>query len=395
MSVTSGPNAAPDIEAAIAAHQPWEGDGALFDAALAGDADALASPEIQAWLDANQAALDHIKAANSKEFAGWQLRSDDGSLIGALLPALAPQRQLARAAVMDGKRLEASGDHARAAERYLDTLAAGAQAGNGPTMIENLVGIAVQTLASEALLDLPTHADGAQIDYVKLAQDAEQAYRPVRPMDESVQFERASMLDAIQRTFVADPATGGYRVNPEMAMNFMAMAGSGDLGDKVRTLAQVASLRYEDTLAQANAYYDALTEAVRLPYQDARGYLGELERNLEQTAKGNIMIKTLTPALSRAHFLKTRAETQRRASLLVTNVMAYRQQHGSLPESLEAFAGREFVTDPFTGQPFAYLRDGDDFTLYSLGGNGIDDGGVHDPKAEASDVVYWPRPPKP
>jgi hypothetical protein len=395
MSITAGPNAAPDIEAAIAAQQPWEGDQALFDAALAGDPEALASKEIQAWLDANRAALDHMKAATEKEFAGWQLQSQDGSMIGALLPALAPQRQLARTAVMDGKRLEASGEYAQAAERYLDTLAAGAQAGSGPTLIENLVGIAVQTLASDALLDLPAHAADGELDYVQLAQQAEQAYRPVRPMDESIQFERASMLDAIQRTFVADPATGEYRVNPEAAMSFMAMTADADFGDKVQTLAQVASLKYEDTLAQANAYYDALTEAVRLPYQDARGYLGELERNLEETAKNNIMIKTLTPALSRAHFIKTRAETQRRASLLVTNVLAYRQQHGVLPESLEAFAGREFVTDPFTGQRFAYLRDGDDFTLYSLGGNGADDGGVHDPKADANDVVYWPRPAKP
>jgi len=49
------------------------------------------------------------------------------------------------------------------------------------------------------------------------------------------------------------------------------------------------------------------------------------------------------------------------------------------------------TTDPFTGDRFVYRSGGGDFTLYSLGGNGVDDGGVHDPRADTNDVVYWPR----
>jgi hypothetical protein len=395
MAATAGPNAGPDIEAAIAAHKPWEGDDELFSAAMSGDPAALANPEIQSWLDSNQAALEHMRNATGKEFAGWQhLHSEDGSMIGVLLPMLSPQRGLARAAVMDGKRLEASGDYAGAASRYLDTLAAGAQAGSGPTLIENLVGVAIQTLASEALLDLPTRAGDGDVDYVKLAADAEAAYRPVRPMEQNIQFERAFMLDSIQRVFELDADTGKYRVRPDRMMQLFALTNEGHAQSQFEQLAGMAKLNYDDTLLQSAEYYDALAEATRLPYPQARGYMEELERQLETTANDNILIKNLTPALSRAHFIKTRAETQRRAALLVTNVLAYRQKHGTLPDSLDAFGGRDFVVDPFTGQRFAYQPNGNDFTLYSLGGNSLDDGGVHDPKAEANDVVYWPRPPK-
>lgn len=393
LAVTDGPNAAPDIEAAIAAFQPWEGDQDLFDAAMAGDPAALADPALQGWLNANQPALEHVRTATTKEFAGWQMHSEDGSMIGVLLPTLAPQRQLARTAVMDGRRLEAAGDYEGAAGRYLETLAAGAQAGQGPTLIENLVGVAVQNLAAEALLDLPTRAPDGSLDYVALAEEAEAAYRPVRPMHESVQFERAFMMDSLQRVFQPRANGNGYEVRPDEALKIFSMIGS-DPGGGLETLAGLARLNYDDTIAQANAYYDALAEAARLPYPEARGYMGELEQHLEGAAQNNIMIRTLTPALSRAHFIKTRAETQRRASLLVTNLMAYRQQHGQLPDSLAAFGGREFVTDPFSGLPFTYRREGNDFVLYSLGDNGVDDGGIHDPKTETNDVVYWPRPPK-
>ena len=60
----------------------------------------------------------------------------------------------------------------------------------------------------------------------------------------------------------------------------------------------------------------------------------------------------------------------------------------------DVFGDAEMAFDPFTGDRFAYRRDGDDFTLYSLGGNGIDDGGVHDRRGDTNDIRFWPRPPK-
>jgi len=109
-------------------------------------------------------------------------------------------------------------------------------------------------------------------------------------------------------------------------------------------------------------------------------------------ANRNPLMRTMMPALGRYYALHTRAETNRRASVLATNIMAYRQQHGDYPDSLDAFGDRDFIIDPFTDQRFVYRRDGDSFTLYSLGPNGVDDGGVHDRRMRDNDVRYWPRP---
>jgi hypothetical protein len=58
----------------------------------------------------------------------------------------------------------------------------------------------------------------------------------------------------------------------------------------------------------------------------------------------------------------------------------YRLAHGALPERLADLAPRfldPVPPDPVNGQPLRYRRGvGDQFTLYSLGMNGRDDGGA-------------------
>jgi hypothetical protein len=46
--------------------------------------------------------------------------------------------------------------------------------------------------------------------------------------------------------------------------------------------------------------------------------------------------------------------------------------------------------DPFTGDEFVYRATVDDYTLYSRGANGLDDGGTHTSSvyAQQGDVVY-------
>jgi hypothetical protein len=59
-------------------------------------------------------------------------------------------------------------------------------------------------------------------------------------------------------------------------------------------------------------------------------------------------------------------------------VEQYKRDRGQYPESLEDLAP-DYVPkspiDPFSGQPFIYRRDGDDYRLYATGFDGRDDGG--------------------
>ncbi len=71
----------------------------------------------------------------------------------------------------------------------------------------------------------------------------------------------------------------------------------------------------------------------------------------------------------------------------------YQLQHHCWPDRLSDLDAVDpyILTDPVHGNPFVYQQRGDDFLLYGLGPNGVDDGGINDPVNKKDDIVFWPR----
>lgn len=390
-------DARPLYDAAIRSFVPFEGDQSLLGNALNGDPEALASPQLAVWLDANRAALDTFRRGAMLDHRSWALHSPDGSMMSVLLPDLSPMRQLARASILEGRRLAAAGRTAEAADRILDALAAGAHVGSGATLIENLVGTAMQTQGADALLDLQASAPEGALDYARLAREAEAAARPVAPYGDVLMGERLFALDALQRMYVPGE-NGGYVPDRRKIAAFAGLVGSEREAEAEAALEAwmpTDKSGFDAVVADFNAYFDRASEAVNSSYLAGRPQLEALDRSIPARHETNPLLAQLAPNLSRAHLVRTRGEATRRAAVLVASLNAYRQAHGEYPDSLDAFAGRDFAVDPFTGGAFIYRREGGSFRLYSAAANGVDDGGVHDPKAESGDVLYWPRPPRP
>lgn len=394
LGVVDGPDAKPFYDAAVASFVEFQGDSEVFGAALDGDPAALASPEIVSWLAANQSALQQFEAGAALERKGWHFESDDGSLLGVLLPQLPSIRQLAKAAVIQAHALEQEGRFDEAIDRYAATIRAGAHTGQGPTLIENLVGIAVQNLATQQILDLAARPESDQIDFAALARKLETSFIPSRPMAETMQFERAGFMDTIQRIFTIDPATGEAQPDMAKARQFVALSSDGSLLKQFGSMWTLAHTPFEDHVTAGNEFYDSLHSAMAKPYAEGRFDFDAIDQKLSGPGL-NPLLRVLAPSLSRAAYLNARHQSTTRATRLVTNILAYRQQHGRLPETLDVFADRGLVEDPVTGGRFVYrLTPEGGFTLYSAGKDGVDNGGVHDPKAETNDYLYWPRPAK-
>jgi len=393
MSVTDGPSAAPILQAAMDSFVGFEGPDELYRAAADGDPAALNSPEIIAWLEANQGALQQFRDATQYEHRGFPMHSKGGDLIGIMLPHLGQMRNLAKATVMEARRAELEGRPEDAMDRYLDTFVSGAQVSSGPTIIESLVGNAIQAHSAGALLDSFAGPVADQIDYGQLAERIEDSYPTLRPAAESFQGERAFMMDVLQRMYTFDPETKTYFVGQKGIEYYNSFEFSEGGRPDASFVDELNAIGFAGALEQVNGHYDAMTEAFQSPYQQGAQMMRALD---ESVASGegsrNPLMQAMMPALSRYYALHTRAKTNRRATVLTANIMAYRQQHGSYPDSLDAFGDREFVVDPFTDQRFVYRRDGDSFVLYSLSENGVDDGGVHDGRVRENDLRYWPRP---
>ncbi|MDX2200637.1 MAG: hypothetical protein SF069_16900 [Phycisphaerae bacterium] len=388
----SDPNAIAIMDAAMDGIIEFTGDGPLYERAQAGDPAAVTDPQIVAWLDSNRDALKNFRDWTLYDYHGRQMQSSDGMMIGVLLPALGKLRNLARISAIDARRLAATGDPNAAVDTLLDNLRAGKHAGQGVTLIENLVGHAIQSHSSDTLLDIVADpASEAKIDYADLAARLEYSYELPPPARQVIQFERAMALDTMQHAF--EPGLDGAPPKPRWDKLNMILSMTGGESNDVMTMIKAAGADYGETVSGINRFYDAAGAAFQNPYPNAVTELKSLESSIQAGAGANPLLGALAPALTRVAEVTTSSESRRRATLLVTNLMAFKQANGVFPESLEAFGDRPFARDPFTEAPFRYERTADgSFRLYSAGADQTDNGGLHDDKK--TDLVFWPRPPK-
>ncbi|MBN2447000.1 MAG: hypothetical protein JXO22_09755 [Phycisphaerae bacterium] len=358
-----GNPAAPLYTAATSEMREFEGDAGLLQAAMNGDPYALQHPDIVAWLESNAGAITRFREGAGLSYAGFEYKGDAPTdMIRDLLPTLGSMRQLAKTTVTSGQHALLEGDAQTAASTFLDTAVVGSQLSSGATLIEDLTGIAMQSLAYSALADSFADPAAADLDYVKLAEEMDARDDALRPFRDAVRLEQGFALGVMQR----DLPRGSF--------------GPG-------------AITLDDTVKEANAFYDAVAAVVDLPYPEAQPLFDELA-DYAADERSNALLRLLPPSFRRTFFMHTRAEMQRRGTRLLAHLKAYRQQHGSYPDTLEVFAGTDYVIDPLTEHPFIYRHEGDEVWLYSTGADGADNGGLHDERAEMPerDYVIWPRP---
>lgn len=86
------------------------------------------------------------------------------------------------------------------------------------------------------------------------------------------------------------------------------------------------------------------------------------------------------------------AECERSLALSAIALKRFALKQGRLPENLDALVPdflSEVPTDYMDGMPIRYrLRDGGDFTLYSVGTDGVDEGGDGSPSGKPADLYH-------
>ncbi len=180
-----------------------------------------------------------------------------------------------------------------------------------------------------------------------------------------------------------------------------ALAGTPPFKDADELRAAIQASSVEHDLAVAKKLDTLYQEWIEPPFHQAWKQREAFHARYCESAKtapslavygcGDLQTHRLT-------MLRELTRLYRTATECVIAIHEFRDAKGHLPKSLADlvpdYAESPHI-DSFSGKPmiFRVTEDGSDFTLYSVGSNQIDDGGLHGRELDDdSDFVFWPPP---
>jgi hypothetical protein len=351
-------------------------------------------PELFDWLKRNEKPLALVIAASklpnyynpvvpSKSAEDYS----EPRLISALLPNVQVCRELAVALraramlrIQEGKVDEAWQDLI-ACHRLAQLV------GRGGSAIAWLVGIALDAVAAKGDIAFLEHTKLTSQEILNHLQELRQIPTMPSLADELDLYERFQCLDALLCVAHHWPdmsdssAPGRTSSNPAFLGKCFTRSVNWDLA-----------------LRNVNQSFDGLRDASRITDRRARSTaIAIIERDSgipTTTSKGaekllmgpksrgdqigRVMMGLLLPAVDKLENAADRTEQNRRNLHLAFALAAYHADQGRYPETLAELAPKYLNAIPddiFSGRPLIYKPEANGYLLYSVGVNGIDDGG--------------------
>ena len=355
-------------------------------------------PILASWLKANEKPIAiAIEATKRSHYFSplTPLRNKRGTegLMAARLPAVQGCRELTSAFVGRAMLRLAQGDADGAWQDLLACHRLGRLVGRGGTLIEGLVGIAIDSIAARgdlAFLD-QVRPDGKRLE--NCLRDLRRL-PPLPPTGDKVELaQRFTHLEAVLMV-----ARHGLQAFEGVSRG--PLREDNPLAELV-----LSDIQWDPALRNVNRWYDRLAEALRhkdcvvrdkkLAQLDAEVKAlyrkvtapkkltdlfpgGKVTPEAKGKVVGDILISLLLPAVRKVQQADDRAR-QTQANLTVAFALAwYRHDRGRYPEKLESLAPKYLTKVPqdrFSGKPLVYRPTEKGYLLYSVGPNGKDEGG--------------------
>jgi len=323
----------------------------------------------------------------------------DQMIFGQLPVEMGVARQIARLAAVRLHQAAVSGNAAGAVAALRCGLVVGRHSGNQYGQISGLTGISIDVRMYAELRDMVLA--GSPEPTVVAALIAKLKAFPAPTMRKSIRTERLGVLDCVELNHTADGFGGGVLLRNFLGIYVHFDESSGS------ALAGLASPRKGVTRADANRVFDLMEAASNLPTvaeaSVKRQQCDSLTYSIVATNK--LLAQVLPSARSATTHFSIQAE--RNFTLCMLALELFERQTGSLPPTLEALTvargdspailGAADILDPCSGKPLIYRLAGpaDEqrattpngwparprrYVLYSVGGDGVDNGGVAPPR---------------
>lgn len=318
--------------------------------------------ERDAVLRENGPALKKLRQGFEHEY--WELPARSWS---SQFPHYARYRGLARVLRLEGQRRAARRDWSGALSSTLDAIRLGEDCGRGSVLIGMLVGVAVQAIGRRDAWTYIPHLGAAESRKAarRLEAITERHFGFADTLQEEKWAGQAGLMEVFrqrdwQQSLLRNLSGGGGGTGA-------APPNWQDIQHRARMLAVSKS----QVMANYSSYMDGLIANARQPYS--------AKLPAPPIPKDPIN-EILLPVFDQARFSEVRAVTMNRLLLLSLALRAFQAERGRYPERLHELAPgylRKLPADDFAPNgTFRYRRKASGYLLYSLGPDGMDDGGA-------------------
>lgn len=298
----------------------------------------------QAWLKQNAATLAWLRQAFKHTYR------EPPQQPGSAFPVMARFRELARLLIVESHAYSQQGDWRGASDSALDAMHLGHDVARGGVLISALVSYAIQAISHRELWRIVPHLDAV-------------AARAAAARLEGLREHRVSFVD----TMVHEKGFMLAELRHQM-QDRNWRRGFADMLTAQEKQA-VAAISATTIIADFTRAMDAVIANSRGPYH--------LERPLPPS--GDPVTGIMVPLYCKARFSAARNDARDDMLMVALALRAYRLEHQAYPARLEDLVPvylKLVPPDPFgSGEPLRYRLEGDSYRLWSIGPDGVDNGG--------------------
>ncbi len=353
-------------------------------------------PLLAAWLDDQQTPLAHIHAGAEQQRCYFPLVSDASDEAGAMmwlsLYYMMPMRGAGRCLSTEAMQQLGNGDRESAWQNIRVMLVMARHTSEQPSLIGNLVGIAVSDMGLFTLADVLHFGEYTEEQLARMVAEFDQIGRLEPIAEEFRGGERLFSLDMIARHAAGEQTLADFGADlpkiPGVDPNVL-LRQVNEHYDRMEALADQPPGDERDRLAKIT---DEHFEAIDNVAKNRRRWLaGVFSRQARSEIVADILCAMLLPAVQSVANADDRYQVRHNCARAAIALAQYRAAHGEYPERLAQLVP-EFAEQPpqdlFTGQPLKYLRTKQGYQLYSVGPNRQDNGGLDATQDETDTLDY-------
>jgi hypothetical protein len=312
---------------------------------------------------------------------------------------------MSRLLAADTARAAAEGDGETAYRDVMAILGMAEHADEHPILINGLIRLATQQLAyrsiQEVLSTQPELWSDEQLHHL-----AHRLAAIDNRHEDWFNGQRAMFYDMLQRIYT-DNGRGGGRITHDGLVDFMVYISGGYTSETLpaeHSVALTAGMPVVAVLVapreEMRRVYDRLIDRAIVESQQSLWEFDAFEsvdHELEELMRSQInqiryMPIELMPDISSVSRMIQADAGVHEGVLIGISLMMYQRQHGEWPGSLEDLTPGylpRVPRDRLTGEPLRYRVTGDGPVVYSLGGDGDDDGGRPPIHPQTGQVDNW------